>query len=83
MSNPLFERFGAMMGGNVPGPLQNVSNFMSSFAQFRNGLNGNDTQSRNEFAKQQVQQMLNNGQITQEQLNQVMQYAGQIQKFIR
>lgn len=82
MSNPLFERFGQMTGGNLPGPLQNMDNFINSFNQFRSGLNGNDQQ-KESYAQQQVQQMLNSGKISQEQLNQVMGYAQMLQNMMR
>lgn len=75
MANPLFERFGNL---GIPGPLQNMTNFMNSFNQFRNGLGGNPQQ-QNSFAQQQVQQMLNSGQISQDQLNQAMNFAQMLQ----
>jgi len=81
MGNPLFERFG-QMNGNLPGPLQNMANFMSSFNQFQNSLGGNQND-QNNYAQQQIQQMLNSGKITQDQLNQVMGYAQMLQNMMR
>lgn len=48
---------------------------LKQFEQFRKAFTGDP--------KQQVQAMLNNGQITQEQLNQLAQQATQLRKLIR
>ena len=69
--NPLYN---LLNGGNQApnNPLSNMMDFMNRFNQFRQMFNGN--------AQQQVQQMLNSGQITQEQYNQAAQMANQIQQ---
>ena len=69
--NPLYN---LLNGGNQApnNPFTNMMNFMNRFNQFRQMFNGN--------AQQQVQQMLNSGQITQEQYNQAAQMANQIQQ---
>ena len=85
MANPLFERFGQMMGGGnnaVPGPLQNMANFVQSYNQFKNSLNAPNGNA-GAYAQQQVQQMLNSGKITQEQFNQVAAFAQQLQGFVK
>jgi len=75
MANPLFSILGGQGGGlPLPGPLGNMANFMSQFNQFRNSFAGDP--------KQQVQQMLNNGQMSQQQFNQLSQLATQIQKMM-
>lgn len=73
MNNPLFNLLG---GGNMqlPGPLGNMQNFMTQFNQFRQTFQGNP--------QQQVQQMLNSGQMSQQQFNQLSQLATQIQKMM-
>lgn len=70
--NPLFNLLG---GGNAfqNTPMGNMMNFMQSFQQFRNSFHGN--------AQQQIQNMLSSGQITQEQYNQAVQKAQQLQRF--
>ena len=55
--------------------LLNNNPMLAQFEQFRKTFTGDP--------KQQVQAMLNNGQITQEQLNQLAQQATQLRKLIR
>ena len=71
--NPLFNLLGS---GNMqlPGPLGSMQNFMTQFNQFRQTFQGNP--------QQQVQQMLNSGQMSQQQFNQLSQLATQIQKMM-
>lgn len=70
MMNPLF---GLLGGGNpLQGtPFGNMMNFMQSFNQFRQSFQGDP--------KQQVQQLLNSGRMSQDQFNQLQQMAQQIQ----
>lgn len=68
MANKLFEMMNAMP--QMPGALGNLQNVMTQFNQFRSLFHGNGQQ-----AQQQVQQMLNSGQLSQERLNQAIQYA--------
>lgn len=65
--NPLFQ-----MLNNQPanGALQ----LLQRFQQFRQNYNGNP--------QQQIQQMLQNGQITQQQYNSAVQMAQQLQRFM-
>ena len=73
--NPLFNILG---GGNNPfqnTPFGNMMNFMQSFNQFRQGFQGDP--------KQQVQNLLNSGQMTPDQLNQLQQMAQQIRGMMR
>ncbi len=66
MSNPLFNALGGGMSqGN--GPMQMVQQFM----QFKQNFKGDP--------KEEVQKMLQSGKISQQQLNQVQQMAGQFQ----
>lgn len=73
MSNPLFNMLGN--GGGNFGPFGNMANFMQQFNQFKQNFQGDP--------KAQVQQMLNSGQITQEQFNQMANMATQIQKYLK
>ncbi len=72
MPNPLFN----MLGGNstLPAPFSNIQNMMQSLTQFRQNLQGDP--------KQQVQQLLNSGKMTQSQYNQLSQMATQIQNML-
>lgn len=64
MSNPLFNLLG---GGNIPMP-----DFLKQFNQFKSTFSGDP--------RKQVQNMLNSGQMSQEQFNKLSQMATQIQK---
>lgn len=53
----------------------NMQAMLSQFQQFKQGFNGDP--------KQQVQQMLNSGKITQAQYNQAVQMANMFQQFLK
>lgn len=70
MSNPLFNA----LGGGMPqgnGPMQMIQQFM----QFKQNFKGDP--------KAEVQKMLQSGKISQQQLNQVQQMAGQFQHMLK
>ena len=70
MSNPLFNA----LGGGVPqgnGPMQMIQQFM----QFKQSFKGDP--------KAEVEKMLQSGKISQQQLNQVQQMAGQFQNLLK
>lgn len=69
--NPLFNRFGNNNVNNAPapGPFGNVMNMVRLFGQFKANFHGD--------AKEQVQNLLNSGQMTQEQFNQLSNMAAQ------
>lgn len=70
MSNPLFNALGGVMPqGN--GPMQMIQQFM----QFKQNFKGDP--------KAEVQKMLQSGKISQQQLNQVQQMAGQFQNMLK
>lgn len=60
--------FGMMQGQQMPG------NIMQRFQQFQQMFRGDP--------KQQIQQMLNNGQVSQQQYNQAVQMAQQFQRML-
>ena len=66
MSNPLF----GMFGGNQP----QMSGLMQRFQQFKQAFTGDP--------KQRVQDLLNSGRISQQQYNQAVQMAQQLQKMM-
>lgn len=55
--------------------INNPIQMMQQFNQFRNSFNGN--------AQEQVQQLLNSGKISQEQYNQAVKMANELQKYMR
>lgn len=71
MSNPLFQMFGNAM----PNGFGQMGNIFQQFQQFKNNFKGDP--------RQQVQQLLNSGKITQEQYNQAVQMANAFQKMIK
>lgn len=77
--NPLFGNGGFPQGGmsqnNPFGAFGGMTNFMNQINQFRNGIQGNP--------QQMVQNMLQNGQMSQEQFNQLSSMANMIMPFMR
>nr|DAW57920.1 MAG TPA: Protein of unknown function (DUF2680) [Caudoviricetes sp.] len=70
MSNPLFNALGGgMPQGNRP--MQMIQQFM----QFKQNFRGDP--------KAEVEKMLQSGKISQQQLNQVQQMAGQFQHMLK
>lgn len=69
--NPLFNMF----GGAMPNGMGNMGNIIQQFQQFKNNFRGDP--------RQQVQQMLNSGRVTQEQYNQAVQMANMLQRMIK
>ena len=70
MSNPLFNT----LGGGMPqgnGSMQLILQFI----QFKQNFKGDP--------KEEVQKMLQSGRISQQQLNQVQQMAGQFQNLLK
>lgn len=59
-----------LLGNNMPTP-----DFINKFNQFKKMFNGDP--------KQQVQSMLNSGQMSQQQFNQLSQMATQMQKMLK
>lgn len=74
MGNPLIGN-GGMGQNNMFGPFGGAMNFMNQFNQFRQGIQGNP--------QQMVQNMLQNGQMSQDQFTQLSNMANQIMPFIR
>lgn len=55
-------------------PMNGMNNFIQRFQQFRQAFSGDP--------KQQVQQLLDSGRVTQSQYNQAVQMAQQLQKML-
>ena len=69
MNNPIFN---TMMQNT---PLGGMQNLIQQYKQFRQTFQGDP--------QQKVQEMLSNGQITQEQVNQARSMATEFQKLMR
>lgn len=69
--NPLFNMFG---NSQYPGPFSNMSNVINEYNKFRATLQGDP--------RQQVQDLLNSGQMSQEQFNQLSQMAQTFQTLL-
>lgn len=69
----LFESLGG--SPQMPSGANELQNVISRFQQFRKMFSGNP--------QQQVQQILNSGRISQQQYNQAVQMANQLQKLLK
>lgn len=67
--NPLFNMF-----GNQQGPFNNMNNVVDQFNQFQSTFQGDP--------KQKVQELLNSGQMTQNQFNQLSNMAQMFQALL-
>lgn len=67
MSNPIYQQYGNQRTG--------MSDIMTRFNQFRRTFNGNP--------QQIIQNMLNSGRITQEQVNNAAQMANEMMKYMK
>lgn len=74
MGNPFFNQFGNQnLQSNSP--FGNMQNMMSQFQQFKNGFHGD--------ARQEVQNLLTSGRMTQQQFNQLSQLANTFKSFLK
>ena len=64
-----------MFGNQQPQLNGGFANLMSQFNQFKNNFNGDP--------RQQVQQLLDSGQMSQQQFNQLSQAATQFQQMMK
>lgn len=74
MGNPIFKRFGNR-GNHVPGPFGNAQNLMNKFQLFASQFRGDP--------EAKVQELLNSGQMTQEQFNQFSDMAQPFQQMLQ
>lgn len=73
MGNPLFNS-NQQMQGAAPTPGNNIQNLIQRFQQFQQMFRGDP--------RQQVQQLLNSGRVSQQQYDQAVQMANQLQRMI-
>lgn len=71
MSNPLFNALG---GGKMPGAMGQFQQMMQQFQQFRANFQGDP--------KTEVEKLLQSGQMSQAQLNQLQAMAQQFRSFM-
>ena len=69
MANPLLSGLNPQNGGNSP------INIITRFQQFKNSFTGDP--------RQKVQELLNSGQMSQEQLNNLQAMASQLQSVLK
>lgn len=72
MPNPLFNALG---GNNMPGPMGQFQQMMQQFQQFRANFQGDP--------KKEVEKLLQSGQMSQQQLNQLQAMAQQFYGFLK
>ena len=69
--NPLFNALG---GGQMPGAMGQFQNMVRQFQQFKQGFHG--------APSAEVEKLVQSGKISQQQLNQLQQMAGQFQQLM-
>lgn len=72
MANPLFQALG---GGQMPGQMGQFQNMVQKFRQFQQTFQGDP--------KAEVEKLVQSGKISQQQLNQLQQVAGQFRKLLQ
>lgn len=73
-NNPLFQALGGNAAPAMPN-LNAMNQIMEQFQRFKNAFQGDP--------KQQVQQLLNSGRMSQVQYNQLAQMANQFQNMLK
>ena len=72
MANPLFNALG---GGQMPGMVGQFQNMVQQFRQFQQTFQGDP--------KAEVEKLVQSGRISQQQLNQLQQVAGQFRQLLQ
>lgn len=76
MSNPLFNMFGPnAQNGGPSGPFSNVANLITQYNKFKSTFQGDP--------EQKVKELLNSGQMTQAQFDQLSEMAKQFQMLMK
>lgn len=70
--NPLFNALG---GGQMPGAMGQFQNLVQQFQQFKQIFRGDP--------RAEVEKLVQSGKISQQQLNQLQQMAGQFQQLMQ
>ncbi len=74
MANPIFNALGGGMQ-NLPGPFGNFAQMVQQFNQFKANFQGDP--------QMEVQKLLQSGQMSQAQLNQLQAMASQFQAMLK
>lgn len=74
MGNPFYNKFGNQ-NYQPNSPFGNMQNMLMQFQQFKNGFHGD--------ARQEVQNLLTSGRMTQQQFNQLSQLANTFKNFLK
>ena len=72
MANPLFQALG---GGQMPRQMGQFQNMVQQFRQFQQTFQGDP--------KAEVEKLVQSGKISQQQLNQLQQVAGQFRQLLQ
>lgn len=72
MANPLFQALG---GVQMPGQMGQFQNMVQQFRKFQQTFQGDP--------KAEVEKLVQSGKITQQQLNQLQQVAGQFRQLLQ
>ena len=72
MNNPFF---GALGGGQIPGPMGNFAQMVQQFNQFKASFKGDP--------KAEVEKLLQSGAMSQQELNQLQTMAKQFQSLMQ
>lgn len=75
MGNPLFDALGGAQQSQMPGVAGQFQRMMQQFQRFRSNFQGNP--------RQEVEKLLQNGKMSQQQLNQLQSTAQQFMQFIK
>lgn len=75
MSNPLMQFMGTNAPAGLPGPLGDLAGLTRQFRQFQSAFRGDP--------KQQVEQLLKSGQMSEEQYRQLEALAKQIMPLLK
>lgn len=70
-NNPLF----GLLGGGQSALPSNMQSLLSQFMQFKQGFKGDP--------REQIQQLLNSGKVSQAQYNQAVNMANELQKYLK
>lgn len=70
--NPLFNALG---GGQMPGQIGQFQQLVQQFRQFQSAFKGNP--------KAEIEKLVRSGKISQQQLNQLQQVAGQFRQLLQ
>ena len=71
MANPLY----GMMNGGMQNGMPGMGNIIQRFQQFRQTFQGDP--------RQQIQQLMNSGKVSQDDYNRAVQMANQLQKMLK